>query len=57
MTKTIKDSIGKNVKKPSNASSKKINKADPADWYAKAKATIAISKTDELLLPPRYHLL
>ena len=53
MTKSIKHSITKSVKKPSKASSKKINKADPADWYAKAKATIAISKTDEPLLPLR----
>ena len=53
MAKTIKDSIAKSVKKPSKASSKKINKADPADWYAKAKASIGISKTDEPLPPLR----
>ena len=53
MAKAIKDSIGKSIKKSSKASSKKINKADPADWYAKAKASIAISKTDEPLLSPR----
>ena len=51
MTKTIKDSITKSVKKPSKAASKKASKIEPADWYAKAKASIAISKTDEP--PPR----
>ena len=53
MAKTIKDSIAKSVKKPSKTASKKINKADPADWYAKAKASIAISKTDEPLPPDK----
>jgi len=53
MTKTVKDSIGKSVKKPSKIVSKKANKAEPTDWYAKAKASIAISKTDEPLPPPR----
>ena len=46
MTKTIKDSIAKSVKKLSKTASKKL-KAEPADWYAKAKASIGISKTDE----------
>lgn len=53
MTKTIKDSIGKSVREPSKIVSKKVNKAEPTDWYAKAKASIAISKTDEPLPPPR----
>jgi hypothetical protein len=49
MAKTIKDSITKSVKKPSKDSSKKTSKIEPADWYAKAKASIGISKTDETL--------
>lgn len=50
---TIKDSIAKSLKKLTKAVSKKITKVDPLDWYAKAKASIAISKTDEPLPIPR----
>jgi hypothetical protein len=53
MAKTIKDSIAKSVKKPKNPTSKKASKIEPTDWYAKAKASIGISKTDEPLPPPR----
>ena len=53
MAKTIKDSIAKSVKTPSKTASKKLNNAETADWYAKAKASIAISKTDQPLPPTR----
>lgn len=51
MTKTIKDTISKSVK--TKAAPKKVTKSEPADWYAKAKASIGISKTDQPLMPTR----
>jgi hypothetical protein len=45
MTKTIKDRITKSVKKSPKS---KNTKSEPIDWYAKAKASIAINKAPEL---------
>jgi hypothetical protein len=44
MTKTIKDHISKSVKKSPKS---KNTKSEPIDWYAKAKASIAINKAPD----------
>ena len=44
MTNTIKDRISKRVK---NSPKSKNTKSEPIDWYAKAKASIAINKTPD----------
>ena len=44
MTKTIKDRIAKSVKKSPKP---KSTKSKPVDWYAKAKASIAINKAPD----------
>jgi hypothetical protein len=44
MTKTIKDRIAKSVKKSPKS---KNTKSEPMDWYAKAKASIAINKAPD----------
>ena len=44
MAKTIKEHIAKSVKKSVKP---KSTKSEPVDWYAKAKASIAINKTPD----------
>lgn len=44
MAKAIKDRIAKSVKKSTKA---KSTKSQPIDWYAKAKASIAINKASD----------
>lgn len=53
MAKTIKESITKSVKKPKKPTSTKVRKIEPDEWYAKAKASIGISKIDKPMLPHR----
>ena len=47
MTNKIKDSIAKSIKKPTKARTKKKSKIQPVDWYIKAAAAIAISRSDK----------
>jgi len=47
MTNKIKDSIAKTIKKPTKARTKKKSKIQPVDWYIKAAAAIAISRSDK----------
>ena len=44
MAKAIKERIAKSVKKSTKA---KSVKGEPIDWYAKAKASIAINKAPD----------
>ena len=47
MTNKIKDSIAKSIKKATKARTKKKSKIQPVDWYIKAAAAIAISRSDK----------